>query len=89
MRDEPYEKVLRDTRIFPIFEGANDVMRAFIALSGRRAGSRGCEPLAAQLDRNTRNSHPDSHFVGGDLVRAVGTDAIVARERERTRRATA
>jgi acyl-CoA dehydrogenase family protein 9 len=34
MRDEPYEKVLRDIRIFPIFEGANDVMRAFIALSG-------------------------------------------------------
>ena len=34
MRDEPYEKVLRDIRIFPIFEGANDVMRAFIALTG-------------------------------------------------------
>ena len=34
MRDEPYEKLLRDIRIFPIFEGANDVMRAFIALSG-------------------------------------------------------
>ncbi len=36
MRSEPYEKVLRDTRIFPIFEGANDVMRAFIALSAMR-----------------------------------------------------
>ncbi|MQA73891.1 MAG: acyl-CoA dehydrogenase [Solirubrobacterales bacterium] len=36
MRDEPYEKILRDIRIFPIFEGANDVMRAFIALSGMR-----------------------------------------------------
>jgi acyl-CoA dehydrogenase family member 9 len=36
MRDEPYEKVLRDIRIFPIFEGANDVMRAFIALSGMK-----------------------------------------------------
>ena len=36
MRDEPYEKVLRDTRIFPIFEGANDVMRAFIALSAMK-----------------------------------------------------
>ena len=36
MRDRPYEKVLRDTRIYPIFEGANDVMRAFIALGGFR-----------------------------------------------------
>ena len=26
--------MLRDTRIYPIFEGANDVMRAFIALGG-------------------------------------------------------
>jgi len=33
-RDLPYEKVLRDTRIYPIFEGANDVLRAFIALGG-------------------------------------------------------
>jgi len=36
MRDEPYEKILRDIRIFPIFEGANDVMRAFIALGGMK-----------------------------------------------------
>jgi acyl-CoA dehydrogenase family member 9 len=36
MRDEPYEKILRDVRIFPIFEGANDVMRAFIALAGMK-----------------------------------------------------
>jgi acyl-CoA dehydrogenase family protein 9 len=34
IRDFPYEKVLRDTRIYPIFEGANDVLRAFIALGG-------------------------------------------------------
>ncbi len=37
MRDEPYEKILRDIRIFPIFEGANDVLRAFIALTGLQA----------------------------------------------------
>ena len=42
MRDEPYEKILRDLRIFPIFEGANDVMREFIALSG-------IEPLGDEL----------------------------------------
>jgi acyl-CoA dehydrogenase family member 9 len=34
MRDQPYEKILRDIRIFPIFEGANDVLRSFVALSG-------------------------------------------------------
>jgi acyl-CoA dehydrogenase family protein 9 len=43
MRDEPYEKSLRDIRIFPIFEGANDVMRAFIALSGMK-------PLGDELE---------------------------------------
>ncbi len=43
MRDEPFEKILRDIRIFPIFEGANDVMRAFIALTGLK-------PLADQLE---------------------------------------
>jgi acyl-CoA dehydrogenase family member 9 len=36
MRTDPYEKILRDIRIFPIFEGANDVMRAFVALSGMK-----------------------------------------------------
>jgi acyl-CoA dehydrogenase family protein 9 len=37
LRTEPYERVLRDIRIFPIFEGANDVLRAFVALSGMKA----------------------------------------------------
>ncbi len=36
MKDRPYEKIMRDIRIFPIFEGANDVMRAFIALSAMK-----------------------------------------------------
>ena len=36
MRDSLYEKVLRDIRIFPIFEGANDVLRVFVALTGLR-----------------------------------------------------
>ncbi len=33
MRSEPYELILRDIRIFSIFEGANDVLRSFVALS--------------------------------------------------------
>jgi acyl-CoA dehydrogenase family protein 9 len=46
MRDRPYEKVLRDTRIYPIFEGANDVMRAFIALGGIKPVGEKLEELA-------------------------------------------
>jgi acyl-CoA dehydrogenase family protein 9 len=34
MDDHPLSKALRDFRIFPIFEGANDVMRAYVALNG-------------------------------------------------------
>jgi acyl-CoA dehydrogenase family protein 9 len=37
MRTEPYEKIMRDVRIFPVFEGSNDVLRAFIALNGIKA----------------------------------------------------
>jgi acyl-CoA dehydrogenase family protein 9 len=42
MKTQPYEKILRDIRIFPIFEGANDVLRAYIALTGFK-------PLAEKL----------------------------------------
>jgi acyl-CoA dehydrogenase family protein 9 len=53
MRDEPLEKMLRDIRIFPIFEGANDVMRAFVALSGMKPVG---EKLKELGDVNLRDS---------------------------------
>jgi acyl-CoA dehydrogenase family protein 9 len=37
MSEHPLSKALRDFRIFPIFEGSNDVMRAFVALNGVKA----------------------------------------------------
>ncbi|HEX6236680.1 MAG TPA: acyl-CoA dehydrogenase family protein [Acidimicrobiales bacterium] len=46
MRDAPYEKILRDIRIFPIFEGANDVMRLFVALQGLKTVADEVEDLA-------------------------------------------
>ncbi|MEH1130643.1 acyl-CoA dehydrogenase family protein [Micromonospora sp. CPCC 206061] len=37
MAGSPIAKALRDARVFPIFEGANDVLRAFVALAGLKS----------------------------------------------------
>ncbi len=59
--DEPYERMMRDARINMIGEGANDVLRAFVALVGMR--DVGLE-LKGVLDAL---SNPIKHFakIGG------------------------
>ena len=77
MRDQPYEKLLRDIRIFPIFEGANDVMRAFVALSGMK-------PLGEELKELSDVSIGEpiqtlgvlADYVAGRIQREVRPDRI-------------
>ena len=77
MRNEPYEKILRDIRIFPIFEGANDVMRAFIALTG-------IKPLGEELSGLGELGLGDpigsigvlADYVSGRIQREVRPDRI-------------
>jgi acyl-CoA dehydrogenase family protein 9 len=77
MRDEPYEKVLRDTRIFPIFEGANDVMRAFIALSGMKpVGERLGELAELDWREPIGSIGVLAEYVGGRIQREVRPDRI-------------
>lgn len=77
MRDEPYEKVLRDIRIFPIFEGANDVMRAFIALTGMRPlGEKLGELSDIDLADPIRSLGVLAEYVGGRIQREVRPDRI-------------
>jgi acyl-CoA dehydrogenase family protein 9 len=79
MRDEPYEKVLRDIRIFPIFEGANDVMREFIALAGMKpVGEKLSELGEVGLGDPIGSIGVLADYVGGRIQREVRPDRITA-----------
>ncbi len=77
MRDLPWEKALRDIRIFPIFEGPNDVLRSFITLAG-------IEPLGERLEKlyDIRLGDPIAalgvlaEYVGARVQREIRPDRL-------------
>jgi acyl-CoA dehydrogenase family protein 9 len=50
MRDYPYEQITRDCRILTIFEGTNEVLRLYIALSGLKDLGKSLSDLKAAVD---------------------------------------
>ncbi len=77
MKTEPYEKTLRDIRIFPIFEGANDVMRAFVALSGMKpVGEKLAEVGEIGLADPIGSIGVLADYVGSRIQRQVRPDKI-------------
>jgi acyl-CoA dehydrogenase family protein 9 len=83
MRDEPYEKILRDLRIFPIFEGANDVLREFIALGGLKPlGDELKEVGELDLGSPIHSLGVLADYVGSRIQREVRPDRITGAHEE-------
>jgi alkylation response protein AidB-like acyl-CoA dehydrogenase len=90
MRDQPYEKVLRDTRIYPIFEGANDVMRAFIALGGFKPVGEKLEGLSEiELSDPIRSIGVLVEYASDRIQREVRPDKITKAHEELSEHADA
>ncbi len=77
MAKHPLAKALRDFRIFPIFEGSNDVMRAYVALNGIKALSEDLPDVANLKISNPLGAIGElAPYVQGKFSRAVRPEKL-------------
>ncbi|MGE3822077.1 MAG: acyl-CoA dehydrogenase family protein [Isosphaeraceae bacterium] len=69
--DEPYERIMRDCRINTIGEGANEVLKAFIALVGMRDVAEGFKTTLEGLKSPSRFASTLWTFGKGRIARAT------------------
>merc|ERR1712227_430421 len=55
MRDIGLEKIMRDLRIFRIFEGTNDILRLFVSLTGLQNAGKNLRELQKKLQNPLGN----------------------------------
>ncbi len=72
MKEYPYERIMRDTRINLIFEGTNEILRALIALSGVRGPSEDLKELGKISEVSSALSDP---------IKSLGVYTKFARKR--------
>src|SRR5207253_4330164 len=74
--DEPYERMMRDARINTIGEGANEVLKAFIALVGMRDIGEGLKATLDGLKRPGSFLPTFWNFTRGHLGRMIQTPTV-------------
>ena len=78
MKEYPYEQAVRDARISPIFEGTNEILRLFIAMSGLKDAGKALADLKSAVDDIFSNPIKGfgvlSGYAGRRIAQATGVN---------------
>ena len=76
MRNLPWERLLRDARVPMVFEGTNEILRAFIALSGAQGPSREIEEVGKAMREPIKGFGLLSDFALKKAKSALGRERL-------------
>jgi acyl-CoA dehydrogenase family protein 9 len=76
MRSQPWERLLRDARIAMVYEGTNEILRCFIALSGMQGPGRSLEEVSKAMREPIKGFGLLSDFALRKAKSALGRERL-------------
>jgi acyl-CoA dehydrogenase family protein 9 len=76
MRSQPWERLLRDARIAMVYEGTNEILRCFIALSGMQGPGRSLEEVSKAMREPIKGFGLLSDFAMRKARSALGRERL-------------